>query len=519
MLDILQAFLAFAVVMLGMATVVTILMETFVRIFRRRRRVLKHMLRLVYEDEIRPYIKEKIEEETNRRTRNDPHLAHDISRWEVARSELGELSGAKKLAKLREVSQLFNELPKAIRQDFEDPAAGFVAHVMVSPLRPDEIGWSGRRASSPIKYLSRLYLWASSANQSEQLSQKEFIRRLARTRVGQVVSDVATQNAEKTINGAGHGKPAAETDDSESVGDAARLRKAEEAALDDIIDRIARRFDETADAAREYFKSSSMVLSMLVGIGIAICFNVEGVRILKHFLNDPKAAEAVAAQAEEALQKNEEARERLDRAILALEEANLSGQPPAVTDDGATTREPPPNPLRDARQALVAAKEGVESAAAYAGKVKAFGVPMGFDYFPHCLWIGRKNDRDKHCDGTNFEAWSNCRTAVQCAAIEEVGEISRRSVFWYLVQNWTESLLWFACVLLTGLVIGLGGPFWYDIVANLTRAVQAIRGRAPGESVQAPAQAEAGGSPAAMPASPEKPSELFRAHVRSPGTA
>lgn len=49
--------------------------------------------------------------------------------------------------------------------------------------------------------------------------------------------------------------------------------------------------------------------------------------------------------------------------------------------------------------------------------------------------------------------------------------------------------LWLFSVLLTGILIGLGGPFWYDAVRGLARAVQVVRGR--GELETAPIAATA----------------------------
>ena len=52
----LQAALAFALTMLALATIVTVIMEILLRFFRRRNRHLRHMLELVYEKHIAPQI-------------------------------------------------------------------------------------------------------------------------------------------------------------------------------------------------------------------------------------------------------------------------------------------------------------------------------------------------------------------------------------------------------------------------------------------------------------------------------
>ena len=60
-------------------------------------------------------------------------------------------------------------------------------------------------------------------------------------------------------------------------------------------------------------------------------------------------------------------------------------------------------------------------------------------------------------------------------------------------------------MIITGVLIGLGGPFWYDAVRGLARATQILRGRAE------PQKAPAGNLPGAK--TPSNPAEIFRRHV------
>lgn len=45
-------------------------------------------------------------------------------------------------------------------------------------------------------------------------------------------------------------------------------------------------------------------------------------------------------------------------------------------------------------------------------------------------------------------------------------------------------------VLLTGVLLGLGGPFWFQIVSRITQIRQAVRGGAPAAAVPASTAAE-----------------------------
>ncbi|MHC4244878.1 MAG: hypothetical protein ACYSU4_20910, partial [Planctomycetota bacterium] len=57
--------------------------------------------------------------------------------------------------------------------------------------------------------------------------------------------------------------------------------------------------------------------------------------------------------------------------------------------------------------------------------------------------------------------------------------------------RWLEIVFWTVCVLGTGFLIGLGGPFWFNVVNKLTDVLQVARGGAPtaakpGDSAKAP---------------------------------
>ena len=60
MLQILQWILAFALTMLALATVVTIIMEFITRLARRRGRVLRQMLQQVIEKEVKAVVGDKL---------------------------------------------------------------------------------------------------------------------------------------------------------------------------------------------------------------------------------------------------------------------------------------------------------------------------------------------------------------------------------------------------------------------------------------------------------------------------
>jgi hypothetical protein len=354
-LDLLLALLAFAVTMLVLATVVTTVVELIARLLRRRTRVFAQLLGVVFEKEIRPILKARL---------SAAGAAADRERREFANT------------------------------------------IMQSPLIREE-GW----------FSKLLGVVLPSAQTSDQLTSEEFLRRLARTEVGQQLAADAS------------------------------------AQIQAVVERITRRYEEMCDAAREYFRNSSGVLSLVVGVAIAIGYNVDGLRILRYFIDNPQASAAMAANAERALENHKAAEQKLQATLKSLE--TRAAQPGAAKED-----------LESVKQVMEETKGSLES-------LRGQGLPIGLDYFPHCRMREKAGTKDPACER----------------------------------GGWGDGFLWLLAAFVSGLAIGLGGPFWYDAVTGLMRVSQMLRGRAP------PADASAAaGSAAATPASP---TDVFIKHVET----
>lgn len=104
----------------------------------------------------------------------------------------------------------------------------------------------------------------------------------------------------------------------------------------------------------------------------------------------------------------------------------------------------------------------------------AIGLPFGSHFFPYCA----EPDTDPLCHAGAAEILTYVR--------------------------------WAASVLLAGVLIGLGGPFWFNAFTSLSAMVQSIRGPAK--------ESEKGGSAAAEPAAPATPTDIAAAaaqHLRN----
>ena len=492
----LQAALAFALTMMALATIVTVIMEMMSRLFRRRGRHLRHMLTLVYESDISPRISEatlsndasssfstkmladarfdaetwlrktiehgsrNVKSELTRTFASDPPLCKLLTnlaaQWDRdwRKEDKPPWFGSKKSSaeeQLKEVRLRFIEYKlRALPVDI-DPLLGtwFSQNIALSPFQPQRYSWWANALSKLANVLG--------ADASSELSREDFVRRLARSEVGQAIKEQA------------------------------------EGAVDTAIDQIVLRFDEVSDAAREYFANSSRVISVLVGISLAVVANIDGVRIYRDFIDDPAKAERFAGQTDEYKEVFAKAQEKFDSAVEAQKKFDSvvqtqkkfdsvvqtqkkeSDQPASGVGagDGPKAQEDP----EKAREDLEKAREDLEKARSNMKEklsdLTSQGISLGWKFSPHCHFIGSQTCEDNQLGYSGY-------------------------------------IVWLISALITGVLIGLGGPFWYDVVTGLTRATQIMRGRSPRES---PADDE---EPAAAPLR-RTAGEIFGTHVQVEG--
>jgi hypothetical protein len=324
----------------------------------------------------------------------------------------------------------------------------FHNEITCSPLEP-------HKDPSRVSKLSGWMRWLGAAR-SEELTTEEFVRRLARSEVGKTIyGEAATQ-------------------------------------IDQVVERITTRYEEMAAAAREYFKNSSVVVSLVIGIVFALVYNIDATRIFQFYLANPEVAASMADQAEATLKQFDVARARLAEAQAAL-------TPPPVP--AAATAPAPDAQADDAKKQAQAqieqARLALEASRTRVAAFQSQGLPIGFNQFPHCVLFKQAND-----------AVPLCETQKPTTADKAMKLSVTDLVAW---SHLGHLLLWLVIAVGTGALIGLGGPFWYDAVVGLMRATQTLRGRAE------PAQSAAGTPGAAAPAA--TPAETFVKHVDTPPPA
>jgi len=181
-----------------------------------------------------------------------------------------------------------------------------------------------------------------------------------------------------------------------------KIKESAETEIDEAVDAISLSYDEFGKVATDLFQRRAQIISLIAGLIVAFSLNVNGLVILRSYLDDPVLTAEVVDQADDLKERFE----------LSMAEAGSS------------------KAIRNGREIVVATEELQKSLEGLSASRLSFGY---------------SSDATPNKPGTGD--WEKC--------------------FWVL------------CVLATGLLIGLGGPFWYNIVNKLMDILRVVRGGSP----------------------------------------
>lgn len=200
------------------------------------------------------------------------------------------------------------------------------------------------------------------------------------------------------------------------------------AKLQDLV----RTFERYTAAGHERLRKNAQVVSIVIAIVLAFSVNIDAWRLFSHLMDNPEAREDLIAEVEAARDASDMAQEKLSKTLVKLQNA----QAPPYSD--AVGHEKLQKELQAQFDALKKEIEPLMSDTA---------MPIGPGEFPYVCWT----------DGVQDARCSD--------ALPEGQKIwFSRSFAWWLLNVTTA-----------GLLIGLGGPFWYNFFASLSNLTQVLR--------------------------------------------
>jgi hypothetical protein len=222
-----------------------------------------------------------------------------------------------------------------------------------------------------------------------------------------------------------------------------------------LVDGAGQRFERFGADASSYFRARAQLISALAAVALAFALNIDAVRLFSSFLVDHELAAQVIAQAPE-----------IEHAHLSSSGTTPRGSQPATTPE-SMPQPPAPGDAAPPEEDAAAADDPTANLGAQLAATAALGLPIGRAYYPWC---------DAAASPTRASPDLRCREASNGDATQYAA--ARRLLGWLL------------STLLAGVLIGLGGPFWFDAFKRLSVLVDLRRtllGGQPAAQAGAPA--------------------------------
>lgn len=350
----------------------------------------------------------------------------------------------------RQMIEVFHDSVVTARLNANDPASpedanqareAFIESIVVN------------RGVRPPDRLSRAF-----GRRVESLNTAEFMERLAETELGKQVLAEGRERAGKAI------------------------------------DDLALKFERAGDDARAFFRGRARFVSIVVAVCLAFIGNIHAAKLFNGFMQDPELTAKWVEQYEKITTSFTNAK------------VKLVG-PEAIPGDGGPDLK---DTIEDTNKALASVSKRMSELA-------DDGLPVGAKFFPVCA----QGSPDKDCQkfispnpnqpGVKAAFWVErikaCKAPMETVYLKELGALSAlrlsdaerairakdleaklqqdtapcdaidegaRRVAAILWDDAHTAIGWFFMVFLSGMLIGLGGPFWFDTAANLMKTRQLL---------------------------------------------
>jgi hypothetical protein len=251
-----------------------------------------------------------------------------------------------------------------------------------------------------------------------------------------------------------------------AVGQALAERSAAE--VDTLLDNAIAKYDQYGKACSDLFGRRSQFISICAGIVVAFSLNVDALFMLQTYVQDPATRQAVISKAESITATWEQV-----NAGITKQETLDNKQPPGAS----VPAESPTSNQSDLKQVNANLDQIRKIATDLQDDV---GVPLGYRESLPPMTILRPAAKA-----------GSTPVAIDGQASKPQPESDR----WQIAM---KVLFWILRVLGSGLLIGLGGPFWFNIVQSL---MSMINGGAVAATAK-PAKPQAAATSAATTADP-----------------
>ncbi|EAR20307.1 hypothetical protein [Nitrococcus mobilis] len=242
------------------------------------------------------------------------------------------------------------------------------------------------------------------------------------------------------------------------------------------LNRLARKYEELVSAVSANFKRDTQLWSIAVGVLLAVGANIDGVRLLETYARDGNLA-ATLIERQDQLSSGQAYR---DAAVAAPGTTEVhSATAPGDSDLGVGDPIPPGisagSQPRNQENSGTGPQLGpfpqeVFRAHRQIIDLIALGIPIGWDLYPACGYRAPAT----HQSTTPIADDPYCQKLAAAQKTPPLATASIGKRIGYTAANDPIGVLqWFVKVIVTGLLIGLGAPFWFDVAKRLAQIRQA----------------------------------------------
>jgi len=181
-----------------------------------------------------------------------------------------------------------------------------------------------------------------------------------------------------------------------------------------VFDELGKRYEIVGKAFTESFRKHSRTWSTVIALILALVVNIDSIRIGSAYIQNETLRDRVIAQKD----------------VFVRDYNSLAATIQKEEGKKALTGQDIEQAFKDSKQQFNA--------------VMSSELPVGWSYFPHCYFQADGSTSKDYLDRKSLSGW----------------------------------LLWMLGIVGTAWLAGLGGPFWYDAVAGISRLVQRNRAAA-----------------------------------------
>jgi hypothetical protein len=192
-------------------------------------------------------------------------------------------------------------------------------------------------------------------------------------------------------------------------------------------------YNQLCAAAKTRFKNNMNNWSVAIGLILALVMNVNALRIYESFMSNPAQTAAMIANMDQLIGESETARAQLRKAV---DSSDASG--------------------------LDEIDQRIELLQQQLGELESTGIPIGWRYAPHCYLVDAIFPPGTDADGK----------AAPTSCIAEPGFKAGSSTS----SRDISVLAAIVASAISGLLIGLGAPFWFDLARRLAQVRSTLKG-------------------------------------------